>query len=198
MLLISSYILLLISAKSCSLAPSSRPARLLQLSPVVCPAFSAPSRLSRPRGPRSSHSPTGCWPAPASPPLSLLLRDSLKAGRASFHPAKSFLSHSMCSSLLIMRAILVASSFSWCHLCTAPVAGPAPATICKFLVTPAPRSLRLFSERSSTSAVPQDSRAQTGSTEFWHIFNRTTFWFQQWLDHSVQTLQAIKRKWALN
>ena len=33
---------------------------------------------------------------------------------------------------------------------TAPVA--ASATTCKFLVTPAPRSLRLFSERSSTSA----------------------------------------------
>ncbi|EOD37485.1 hypothetical protein EMIHUDRAFT_225331 [Emiliania huxleyi CCMP1516] len=33
------------------------------------------------------------------------------AGRASFHPAKSFLSHSMCSSLFIMRA--VASSLSW-------------------------------------------------------------------------------------
>ncbi|EOD26677.1 hypothetical protein EMIHUDRAFT_236588 [Emiliania huxleyi CCMP1516] len=36
-----------------------------------------------------------CWPVPALPALSLLLCDSLKAGRASFHPAKSFLSHSI-------------------------------------------------------------------------------------------------------
>ncbi|EOD37717.1 hypothetical protein EMIHUDRAFT_252011 [Emiliania huxleyi CCMP1516] len=62
------------------------------------------------------------------------------AGRASFHPAKSFLSHSMCSSLFIMRA--VASSLSWIHLCTAPVA--ASATTCKFLVTPAPRRVLIF------------------------------------------------------
>merc|ERR1712086_245896 len=110
------------------------------------PTVSAPSRLSCRRGPRLR--PTGCWPVPTLPPLSLLLRDSLKAGRASFHPAKSFLSHSMCSSLFIMRAI--ASSLSCIHLCTAPVA--ASATTCKFLVTPVPRSLRLFSERSSTSA----------------------------------------------
>ena len=50
------------------------------------PTVSAPSRLSRRRGPRSSH-----WllARPCVPPLSLLLRDSLKAGRASFHPACS-------------------------------------------------------------------------------------------------------------
>ncbi|EOD27434.1 hypothetical protein EMIHUDRAFT_235766 [Emiliania huxleyi CCMP1516] len=38
-----------------------------------------------------------------------------------------------------MRA--VASSLSWIHLCTAPVA--ASATTCKFLVTPAPRQAPL-------------------------------------------------------
>jgi len=66
----------------------------------------------------------------------------------------------MCSSLFIMRA--VASSLSWIHLCTAPVA--ASATTCKFLVTPAPRSLRLPT-RANNPTQPKKHDSEVGPSD---------------------------------
>jgi len=73
------------------------------------PTVAAPSRLSRRRGPRSSH-----WllarPCVACviPPL------RLPQGRPSLFPppVKSFLSHSMCSSLFIIRAVASSCYFA--------------------------------------------------------------------------------------
>ena len=115
------------------------------------PTVSAPSRLSRRRGPRSSH-----WLLACSHVTSIIPPPPrLPQGWPGLLPPSEELPqrHSMCSSLFIMRA--VASSLSWIHLCTAPPSPPRPrlARTCKFLVTPAPRSLRLSSPRDHLPAI---------------------------------------------